>query len=61
MILCRQLDNFIQLVGADHVLFGSGAPFKEIEPALIKLHHAQISSEARELIAGKNARQWFDL
>ncbi|MBE6366888.1 MAG: hypothetical protein E7052_03125 [Lentisphaerae bacterium] len=56
----RQLDNFIQLVGADHVLFGSGAPFKEIEPALIKLHHCRISEADRELIAQGNAQKWFD-
>ena len=56
----RCLDNFIKLVGADHVLFGSGAPFKEIVPALLKIHHARISEAERELICYKNAEKWFN-
>lgn len=56
----RALDNFIKLVGADHVLFGSGAPFKEIEPALLKLHHAHIADSERELISHVNAEKWFN-
>ena len=55
----RTLDKFIQTVGADHVLFGSGAPFKEIEPALIKLHHACLSSDERAAISERNAQRLF--
>jgi predicted TIM-barrel fold metal-dependent hydrolase len=55
----RTLDKFIKTVGADHVLFGSGAPFKEIEPALIKLHHACLSSDERAAISERNAQCLF--
>ena len=43
--------------GAERILFGSGAPFKEIEPSLLKLHHCQISDAQKDLIAGGNARR----
>lgn len=55
----RTLDKFIARVGADHVLFGSGAPFKEIEPALIKLHNAQLSDEDRMKISSGNGERLF--
>ncbi|MPM57126.1 hypothetical protein SDC9_103947 [bioreactor metagenome] len=57
-------DVFGQLAarcGADHLLFGSGAPFKEVEPALLKLHHAPLSAEAQALVASGNARRLFQL
>ena len=55
----RKLNKFIAAVGADHVLFGSGAPFKEIEPALLKLHHTELSDEERKLISSENAKRLF--
>lgn len=42
-------------LGADHVLFGSGAPFKSVTPALLKLENADLTDAEKELIAGKNA------
>jgi predicted TIM-barrel fold metal-dependent hydrolase len=53
----RTLVKFIDQVGADHVLFGSGAPFKEMEPALIKYHNIEKSAEDMELIAQGNFRR----
>ena len=53
----RTLSNFIDRVGADHVLFGSGAPFKEIEPSLIKFHNMARSEAETALIAGGNFRR----
>lgn len=55
------LAEMVQKLGAERILFGSGAPFKEIEPALLKLHHAQISAAQKELIAGGNARRLLGL
>ena len=56
----RTLDNFVKKVGADHVLFGSGAPFKEIEPALLKMHHLAVTEAERELIEQGNAEKFFN-
>ena len=42
-------------IGADHVLFGSGAPFKEVTPALLKLRHPGLVPDDREKISFKNA------
>ena len=55
----RQLDTFMGCVGADHILFGSGAPFKEIEPALLKLNHLRCSPEEYRMISEENACRWF--
>ncbi|MBR7145397.1 MAG: amidohydrolase family protein [Lentisphaeria bacterium] len=57
----RKLNKYIASAGADHVLFGSGVPFKEIEPALLKLHHTELSEADRELISHKNAEKLFKL
>ncbi len=48
------LNKFIAQVGADHVLFGSGSPFKEIEPALIKFHNIKLEKTELDLIAKNN-------
>ncbi len=55
----RALDRFVEQVGAGHVLFGSGAPFKEIEPALLKLHHLRVTEAERAMIANSNAERLF--
>ena len=55
----RKLNKFIAAAGADHVLFGSGAPLKEIEPALLKLYHTELSDSDRLLIARGNAEKLF--
>ncbi len=46
----------IELVGADHVLFGSDFPLVEQEEALRELRDAHIDDEARSLIEGENAK-----
>ena len=48
------LNKFIAQVGADHVLFGSGSPFKEIEPALIKFRNIKLEKTGLDLIAKNN-------
>lgn len=53
------LAEMVQKLGADHILFGSGAPFKEIEPALLKLHHCQISSAEKQQVEHGNAQRLF--
>lgn len=57
----QNLAEMVQKLGADHILFGSGAPFKEIEPAMLKLHHCQISPEEKQLLAKSNARRLLAL
>lgn len=57
----RRLNKFIAAAGSEHVLFGSGAPFKEMEPALLKLHHTELSETERRQIAEENAEKLFKL
>ncbi|NLZ60281.1 MAG: amidohydrolase family protein [Lentisphaerae bacterium] len=49
------LAKMIKKLGAERILFGSGSPFKEIEPALLKLRFCEVSEEQKELISFKNA------
>ncbi len=51
----------VRLLGADHVLFGSGAPFKEVEPSLLKVYHADLDAEARCRVCGSAARALLGL
>ncbi|MBE6370272.1 MAG: hypothetical protein E7056_08985 [Lentisphaerae bacterium] len=48
-------------IGAERILFGSGAPMREVEPALLKFNHADFTSEERELVAWKNAARLLKL
>ena len=57
----RGLDRLITAIGAEHVLFGSGAPFREIEASLIKMHHARLSDEERALVEHDNAVKLFQM
>jgi predicted TIM-barrel fold metal-dependent hydrolase len=46
-------------IGADHLLFGSGAPFREVTPALLKLENSDCPKDEREQIAYRNACSFF--
>ena len=58
----RQLAGFsglfrriVSAIGAERVLFGSGAPFKEVLPAVIKMEESGFSADEFEKIARGNA------
>lgn len=55
------LTELINNVGADHVLFGTGAPFKCAEPSLLKLHNCSICDRDRSLIKHLNAKRLLAL
>ncbi|MDD3118928.1 MAG: amidohydrolase family protein [Victivallales bacterium] len=55
------LPRLIEAIGADHVLFGSGAPLREVEPALLKLGFLELSEADWQLIAAGNAQRLFKL
>lgn len=55
------LRKIIDLIGTDHVLFGSGAPFKEITPALLKLKNADLTSREEKATGSGNAKRLLGL
>jgi len=55
------LTELIRNVGADHVLFGTGAPFKSAESSLLKLHHCDITDEERQMVGGTAAKMLLHL
>ena len=46
---------FPEAVAARRVIFGTGAPFKHVEPALLKLETAPVEDASRRRIAAANA------
>ena len=57
----QQLAALARAAGVDHVLFGSGAPFKSVTPAVLKLRDADLNAGEKEQIAAGNARLLFGL
>lgn len=55
------LAALVHAVGASNVLFGSGAPFKEVEPAVLKLQCADLTEEQREAVGAGSARRLLGL
>ncbi|MFA6292431.1 MAG: amidohydrolase family protein [Victivallales bacterium] len=55
----QQISKLASAIGNDHLLFGSGSPFKEISPALLKLAHADLNRNEKKAIASGNALGLF--
>jgi predicted TIM-barrel fold metal-dependent hydrolase len=55
------LRQAVKALGAAQVVFGSGAPFKEVVPALLKLQHAGLLLSERKAVAGGSARRLLGL
>jgi len=51
----QQISKLASTIGHDKLLFGSGSPFKEISPALLKLEHADLKKSEKDAIAYGNA------
>jgi len=51
------IEKIVKKVGAERVLFGSGAPVQNLNVGLAKIKGAEISEEERRLILGGNARE----
>jgi len=62
MSMCpaRQIEYFVERVGADRVLFGTDNPFIDPRPQIGRLFLADISHEDRMKIAGGNVRRYID-
>lgn len=55
------LAKLIKNIGADHVLYGSGAPFKGVETSLLKLHNADLEGQELELVSHGNAERLLNI
>jgi predicted TIM-barrel fold metal-dependent hydrolase len=51
----QELSKIALATSHKNLLFGSGAPFKEVTPSLLKLMHAELSEEMKMEIASGNA------
>ncbi|MFA6714077.1 MAG: amidohydrolase family protein [Victivallaceae bacterium] len=51
----QQISKLAAVIGAGQLVFGSGAPFKEISPALLKLRNTNLPEAAQKQLAGENA------
>jgi|LSQX01.3.fsa_nt_gb predicted TIM-barrel fold metal-dependent hydrolase len=57
----QEIAQIAELIGQDHLLFGTGAPFKEITSALIKLNVMKCPEHTREQISYQNAQKLFNI
>jgi predicted TIM-barrel fold metal-dependent hydrolase len=57
----QDLAKLAEALGSDHLLFGSGAPFKEVSPAILKMECADLSVQEKAKINGLNAQSLFSL
>jgi len=57
----QDLAKLAETLGSDHLLFGSGAPFKEVSPAILKMQCADLSVQEKAQINGLNAHSLFSL
>lgn len=55
------LTKLIKSVGAEHVLFGTGSPFKSAEPSILKLAVCDIDERERSLVSHLNAKRLLNL
>lgn len=55
------VEALVGAVGAERLLWGSGAPAWEIAPTLRMIQRAEVSDAAKRLILGENARQLYAL
>ena len=55
--LYGQLEQVVELVGADRVLFGSQAPYWDPSLPIGMLNYAELSTEKKKLVAGDNLRR----
>lgn len=51
----QQISRLASVIGYEQLVFGSGSPFKEISPAILKLEHADLKSNERTAVAYGNA------
>lgn len=56
-----QIEDFVQIAGAEHVVFGSDFPVLSQTWALGQIASAQISVEEKRMIFGENIRPLLDL
>ena len=52
--------RIVESIGAERVIFGSGAPFKEVLPSVIKMMDAGFSAEEFEKIACENSKKLLE-
>jgi len=51
------IDAFPEQFAAERIAFGTGAPFKHIAPAQLKVEVADLEPGSRERICGRNGRE----
>lgn len=52
--------RIVETLGAERVLFGSGAPFKEVLPSIIKMMDTEFTPEVFQQIAYKNSEKLLE-
>lgn len=54
-LITNEIGELLSRLGTDHIIFGTGIPFKYPDPALLKLEVLELTEEEKEKIAWRNA------
>jgi predicted TIM-barrel fold metal-dependent hydrolase len=57
----NELQQVLDTLGEDRVLFGTGIPFHYAGPGVVKLEMLQASAAVQDKIRSQNAARWIDL
>jgi hypothetical protein len=61
LVATGALKYLVECVGADRILYGSGAPLRPMASAVGVLQHSGLSAEQQALVAGENARTLLEI
>ena len=57
--LANEFGQLIDNLGPERLMFGTGMPFSEPEPVLLKMEFLEANKNTREKILGQNAATWL--
>lgn len=55
LFIGRELPQLLEALGPERLLFGTGMPFKYIDPVLLKMEKLEATADAKEMIFSENA------
>ena len=58
-LLADEIGQLVANLGADRVVFGTGMPFNDPDPALLKMEVLAATEGEKEKIYGRNAARWL--
>ncbi len=58
-LLANELGQLVDNLGPERIMFGTGMPFSEPDPSLLKMEVLEAANDVRDKILGLNAKSWL--